>query len=439
MQFKKILPKSLFGRMFAIIFIPMLLVQCFTIFFFYERHWDSVTRQMASSLTGEIYYIVDTAGYDFDISSLDDLSIIAKTYFDFQILFLVDQKIDNNIENIPQNYTERAFNEALKQKINYPWMSNITTKEDTIHVDVELKKGILRIFANKKKIFSSTSWLFLGWTLGSSIVMLIIALMFLKGQIRPIRQLAYEARRIGQGKETTDWQLSGAREVRLAGRAFKALKHKINRQLSERTSMLAGVSHDLKTPLTRMKLQLAMMKKSKFKETFGQNISELENMIGEYLSYAKGEAQEKTTSQSIEVILKNIIKKYRNISSKKIYFYSSTKNLPKIHIKLQAIQRVFENIIKNSLDYSNQVKIRVKHRNEQIFIFFDDDGPGIEPEHRIEVLKPFFRLERSRNKSTGGTGLGLAIANDIILSHGGELSLEDSPLGGLRIRLKLPL
>ena len=203
--------------------------------------------------------------------------------------------------------------------------------------------------------------------------------------------------------------------------------------------MLAGVSHDLKTPLTRMKLQLAMMKKSKFKETFGQNISELENMIGEYLSYAKGEAQEKTTSQSIEVTLKNIIKKYRNISSKKIYFYSSTKNLPKIQIKLQAIQRVFENIIKNSLDYSNQVKIRVKHRNEQIFIFFDDDGPGIEPEHRIEVLKPFFRLERSRNKSTGGTGLGLAIANDIILSHGGELLLEDSPIGGLRIRLKLPL
>ena len=439
MQFKKLLPKSLFGRMFAIIFIPMLLVQCFTIFFFYERHWDSVTRQMASSLTGEIDYIVDTAGHDFDSSSLDELSIIAKTYFDFQILFLVGQKIDNNIENIPQNYTERAFNEALKQKINYPWMSNITTKEDTIHVDVELKKGILRIFANKKKIFSSTSWLFLGWTLGSSIVMLIIALMFLKGQIRPIRQLAYEARKIGQGKETTDWQLSGAREVRLAGRAFKALKHKINRQLSERTSMLAGVSHDLKTPLTRMKLQLAMMKKSKFKETFGQNISELENMIGEYLSYAKGEAQEKTTSQSIEVILKNIIKKYRNIYSKKIYFYSSAKNLPKIQIKLQAIQRVFENIIKNSLDYSNQVKIRIKHRNEQIFIFFDDDGPGIEPEHRIDVLKPFFRLERSRNKSTGGTGLGLAIANDIILSHGGELLLEDSPLGGLRIRLKLPL
>ena len=224
MQFKKILPKSLFGRMFAIIFIPMLLVQCFTIFFFYERHWDSVTRQMASSLTGEIYYIVDTAGYDFDISSLDELSIIAKTYFDFQILFFVGQRIDNNIKNIPQNYTERAFNEALKQKINYPWMSNITTKEDTIHVDVELKKGVLRIFANKKKIFSSTSWLFLGWTLGSSIVMLIIALMFLKGQIRPIRQLAYEARRIGQGKETTDWQLSGAREVRLAGRAFKGFK-----------------------------------------------------------------------------------------------------------------------------------------------------------------------------------------------------------------------
>ncbi len=440
MQLKKFLPKSLFGRMLIIILVPMFLVQCITVFIFYERHWDSVTRQMAFTLSGEIDFITNLAGEDFNRGNLKELQSKAKKYFDFNILYFEGKELKSSYKNKKaKNYTEKALNEALKSKINYLWLSNIERDKEYIFIDIQLPNGILRVFANRKKIFSTTSWTFLGWTMGSSIILFLIALLFLKGQVRPIRQLAFAARQLGLGRPTVDWQLSGAKEVRLAGRAFQAMKHRINRQLTERTSMLAGVSHDLKTPLTRMRLQLALMKKSKAREALDKDILELENMINAYLSFAKGEAKEKSNIIQIEDILKEIIKKYKNFSSKKIKFLSPGKNIPKITLRSQAIQRVFENIIKNALDYSNVLEIRTKFRNDHIFIFFDDDGPGIEPEQRPEVIKPFVRLESSRNRSTGGTGLGLAIANDIILSHGGELLLEKSPLGGLRIQIKIPI
>lgn len=440
MQLRDYMPKTLFGRMLAIILVPMIIVQIVTIFIFYERHWDSVTRHMASGLGSEIDYIVDQTGALPDTERLEQTKQLASRYFNFKIRFLPDailEPYNDNQRNVP--YSELAFANVLASRLAYPWTIDLETIPDFIQIQVQLGNGVMLITADRKRLISSTSWTFLGWTVGSSILLFCIALLFLKAQVKPIIQLANAARKLGLGRQTDDWHLHGAKEVRLAGRAFQSMRHRINRQLAERTAMLAGVSHDLRTPLTRMRLQLALMSSSQDTAALEQDIDELEQMIDGYLAFARGEGTEQTETASLGDILNSIFSASEKIDKGRLKLEIPETGLPDFPMRRRAMKRALENIIGNAVRYASYAEIRAKYRGDNIYIFIDDDGPGIAEEHRADAIRPFVRLEESRNKATGGTGLGLAIANDIILGHGGELSFDDAPLGGLRVTVTLPV
>ena len=425
--------------MLFIILVPVILVQLITVLIFYERHWDSVTRQMAGALAGEVALIVDRAGTNMTPTELPQLRDYAARYFAFSLQFRAGETVQEE-ERTASSYTDLVFSESLDKRITQSWSSDLTSDPELISIDVQLSNGVLRIYAGRKRIFSSTSWTFLAFTIGSSIVLFFISLLFLRGQVRPIRRLADAARQLGLGRSEVDYQLEGAKEVRLAGRAFQAMQHRIHRHLSERTTMLAGVSHDLRTPLTRMRLQTALLKDNPEISALEEDIDDMQRMVDGYLSFARGESGEAAIDTDIPELVANLVKRTNQSHPDRVVFIRSMERIPNFAVRRQAIQRAFDNIISNALRYADKSEIRMRIQSGDILtISFDDDGPGIPPDQREEAIRPFKRLEDSRNQETGGTGLGLAIASDIVLSHGGELRLEDSPMGGLRVLIKLPI
>ena len=439
MQLRNYLPKTLFGRMLSIIMVPMILVQLLTIFIFYERHWDTVTRHMASQLAADISLLTDRLGTAPDNATVDVIQATGWQYFTFPIQHYPDVEFVGENSAPPASYAEQMLRTELGKRVQQAWYLDIDSDPNLIYIDLELDQGILRIFASRKRIFSSTGWTFFGWTLGSSILLFAIALMFMRGQVQPILRLANAARALGLGRQAPDYRLEGAREVRLAGRAFQAMRHRIMRQLNERTEMLAGVSHDLRTPLTRIRLQLALMGETEDAQAIRADLAEMEDMIDAYLSFAAGEGEEPPEDTDVAKMLERLTTQARNAHAFDISFAMPQPALPIFPLRRKAMRRAFENLISNALAYSTQAEITARYRNDEVTIIVDDNGAGIPTERRDDAIRPFVRLETSRNRQTGGTGLGLSITSDIVLGHGGELTLDDSPLGGLRVIIKLPV
>lgn len=439
MQLRNYLPKTLFGRMLSIILVPMILVQVITVFIFYDRHWDTVTRHMASQLASDISLLADRLGNAPDDATIELIQDTGWQYFSFPIQFDKDVEWAGQNTSAPESYAEEMLRRELGRRLSQDWHVNLTSDPNLIYVDLRLDNGVIRIYASRKRIFSSTSWTFFGWTLGSSILLFAMALLFMRGQVQPILRLANAARALGLGRQAPDYRLEGAREVRLAGRAFQAMRHRIMRQLNERTEMLAGVSHDLRTPLTRIRLQLALMANNDDADAIRSDLAEMEEMIDAYLSFAAGEGEEPTEDTDVQAMLDRMITQTRNAHVYDIVFIPPNPALPVFPLRRKAIRRAFENLISNALAYATKVEVTASYRNDEISIIFDDNGAGIPAERRQDAIRPFVRLETSRNRQTGGTGLGLSITSDIVLGHGGELTLDDSPLGGLRVIIKLPV
>ena len=436
MRLRDITPKSLFGRMLAIILVPIILVQIISVSIFYERHWDWVSRHMSKNLAKDLGLLIDELGNEPSKDQRALSAIRARQYFDIIFYWLEGGILQPNQAIQPEF---KNFRNSLEARIKEPFYLSSLENSTQFYVDIQLGNGIVRMHIDNKRLFVPTGITFIMWSVGASVILFSIAIIFLRGQVRPILRLANAARQIGFGRDVENFNIEGATEVRIAGRAFQAMRHRINKQISERTSLLAGVSHDLKTPLTRMRLQLAVMEiQDETKVEFEQELKELEQMIDGYLEFATDDREEQMVDASLFKLLQQAVKS-SDPSGKKINILVPDYNIPIFPIQVQSIRRALINLLTNAIRYAGKATAQIQIFDDHSEIIIDDNGPGIPRDKRDEVILPFTRLENSRNSKTGGTGLGLSIAKNSALNHGGELILEDSPLGGLRVRLLLPL
>ena len=428
---KKYLPQTLLGRSILILVVPLIILQLIITVIFYNRHWDTITRHRSIDFVKDITLVVESFEKNKSIENREWTLNSVSEKLQLKTVYEKNKKL--NLDN----YTHKGnrLEEYLSNKfipLNKKFTLNINDKKKLITVFVEVDDGILEFKANKKRIFSSTTYIFILWMISASIILFIVALLFLKNQIKPIRKLAIAVDRFGKGKDIENFKPSGAKEVRRVSNAFKIMKNRIENSITQRNKMFSSISHDIRTILTRMKLNLELHKLNK--SGLKKDLVEMEEMVEEYLKYAKGEKKEKIQKVNIVDVINSIKKRY---SKKNIYL----NNLKKINISIRvnSIKRCINNLLSNSIKFSEKIEISCIKKKKFVEIIIDDDGPGIPKNKRKKVMEPFYRVEGSRNRDTGGVGLGITIAVDIINSHGGNLFLNESPMGGLRAKIELPI
>jgi two-component system osmolarity sensor histidine kinase EnvZ len=323
----------------------------------------------------------------------------------------------------------------LQEAVGRPFVINSVKIDRHVAIDVQLSDGVLHVVTARKRLFSTTTYIFVLWMVGSSLVLFSVATIFMRNQVKPIRRLAEAADDFGKGRDALKFKPEGASEVRQATAAFIAMRDRIQRHITQRTEMLAGVSHDLRTPLTRMKLQLEMAPYSYALSDLNDDVFEMENMLEGYLAFARGEGGEDPALTNLGDLLNVVVSQARRKGGVIDLHVESEINVP---VRPKVFKRCLTNLIDNAMRYAEHVSLRVGKREDFVDIIIDDDGPGIPKESREDVFKPFFRIEESRNLKTGGVGLGMSIARDVVRGHGGNIELDTSPVGGLRARIRLP-
>ena len=430
--FKNILPKGLFYRSLIIVAAPVIILQLIVSIVFFDSIWIKANKGMTRSLVGEIKTLRDVYNTE-DVEQINYLTDIYKKNFDFVINLI---KEDFPIENFERRFSpmDRSLRRELKSTFgngNY-WFSTVNYL-DVVEVRIKSENKNLQFFFPKERIATSSVRLFVLWVTLPSIILVLIAILFLKNQTRPITNLAKAAQRFGKGDYINEFRPSGAREIRNAAYEFDRMAKRINRHLNQRSEMLSGISHDLRTPLTRLKLQLAMIKDKEISISMSKDIDEMENMLNDYLQFAKTQTKESTEKISLKNIFQIIENKIQNLN-----FKLNVENEITIYGRKNSLERCFSNIINNGLVYGKKIKVTVLKSTNRAIILFDDDGPGIPVEHHRNVFKPFFRLDKSRSLNKSGVGLGLAIVEDIVHSHGGNIQLSKSDMGGLQVKISLP-
>lgn len=432
---KRFLPRSLFGRSLMIIVTPMILVQVISTYVFYDRHWDLITRRLSGAVAGELAFVVELLAEEPSIEGDEPIFDMSRRHFWAELTYRPGDILPNETL-VPSGLLEEKLTRELNQRLSFPHRLDARTIERHVKISVQLPNGVLDFVTTRDRLFSSTTYVFLMWMVGSSLILFAVAVVFMRNQIRPIRRLAAAADSFGKGSDAPGFKPEGAAEVRLAASAFIRMRDRIQRQISQRTEMLAGVSHDLRTPLTRMRLQLAMMAGGEDAEALRQDIAEMEQMLEGYLAFARGEGTEQAQPIDLARLLREVTNDARH-SGRRIVLRAEEPLT--VTLRPNAFKRALTNLVQNACRYGKSVEVAARLTQGQLEVTIDDDGPGIPPEKRADVFKPFFRLEASRNPMTGGVGLGLTIARDIVLGHGGELVLGDAPQGGLRATVLIPV
>jgi two-component system osmolarity sensor histidine kinase EnvZ len=436
---KRYLPRSLLGRSLLILTLPVILILVISTYIFFERHWERMTGRLASAVAGEVAFLAEQISGDDSEAKVEDLTRDTSRYLQLSIKYVPGGKIRPD----PISYIGRGdiiksmLASELRGRLDYPYRILVDTEEKWIQVQVQMNGGVLIVTSPERRLFSSSGYVFLLWMIGISTFLMVVAILFMRNQIRPIKRLAIAADRLGKGRDVPFFKLEGAREVRQAARAFLGMRERIDRQIQQRTTMLAGVSHDLRTPLTRMKLQAEMLGDTEDAKALKSDISDMERMIDGYLQFARGEGDEAMERVNIMEILHRLESNYTR-NGMNISVESKSDNYM-IHLRPVAFERCINNILSNAQKHATMVKVTVKQEDENIVILIDDDGLGIDEDLHEDVFKPFFREDTSRNTKTGGVGLGLPIAKDIVLAHGGDIDLTRSPQKGLRVIIRLPL
>jgi two-component system osmolarity sensor histidine kinase EnvZ len=432
---KRFLPRGLLGRSLLIIIVPLVVLQVVSGIIFYDRHWANVSRHRANALSGDVAMLVHLLRDIEPGTQLNSVLGIAHSTLDLIVRFERGEILPNEIFE-PKGTLQRTLARSLKQIVQRPFVIDSTREAQRVLIAVQLPEGVLHVSVGAKRLISSTTKIFILWMVGTSLVMFGVATIFMRNQVSPLRLLASAAENFGKGRDTPNFSPSGATEVRQAAAAFMSMRDRIQRQIQQRTEMLAGVSHDLRTPLTRMKLQLAMLGGDTEIKELNSDVAAMESMIEGYLNFARGEGSEAPTPTDAQKLLEEVVHEARRNGIQISFDMAEPVEIPLVR---NAFKRCLTNLIDNAARHGDNVAVSGQ-RNGNILVFMiDDDGPGIAEDMREEVFRPFFRLDHSRNVATGGTGLGLSIARDIVRSHGGDIELGDSPLGGLRATIRIPI
>lgn len=434
---KRLMPRSFFKRALIILLAPMVLAQLVAAYIFFERHLENLSARLAYGVAGDIGLVMAVIErFDSMPERRDEAIAVIQRYTDLRVRIEPQQPLPDH--NDTSGVINRALDHNLSLRFNRGNYIIIDREPERLR-EVRIVNGedLVHIEIPQRRLHSPTAEVFLFWMVGSAAFFLGIAVLFLRNQIRPITRLARAAEEFGKGQEVIGFKPEGASELRQAAEAFMLMRDRIKRQISQRTEMLAGVSHDLRTPLTRMKLQLALMKEQHGFDELRMDIDEMERMVEGYLAFARGEAGEASSRISLDDLLQQIVADAKRTDDSREISYAGI--ACELTARPQALRRCFTNLVSNALRYAHKVAISAELTERAIFIHIDDDGPGIPEDKREDVLRPFVRLDDSRNPDTGGVGLGLTIARDIARSHGGDLSLRNSPMGGLRATVRLPV
>jgi two-component system osmolarity sensor histidine kinase EnvZ len=433
---KRVLPKSLFGRSLMIIITPLVLLQVVSAWVFFDRHWDTITRRLASSIAGDIAWVLEEMNAGLGAKERAALFTRTRRHKGLQIFLRPNQILPNQKADYA-GIIDSTMAHALRERVQRPFMLDTSSFKTRVTIDIQMPTGVLSVMVPGKRLFSSTTYILILWMVGTSLVLFAVASIFMRNQIRPIRRLAEAADAFGKGGEMSqDFPIQGATEVRIAATAFNRMRERIKRQIRQRTDMLSGVSHDLRTPMTRMKLQLAMIPNSPEIYDLKSDLAEMEQMIEGYLTFARGDGDEKSVTTDLSDIIAESVATWRRNGTSLDLHVEDEISLP---LKQKAFRRCIDNLIANASKYGDHIWVRAGRRENYIEITVDDDGPGIPKSERRNVFRPFYRIDESRNWETGGTGLGLAIARDIARAHGGDINLDTSPQDGLRARIRLPI
>ena len=428
---KKNLPKRLFYRSLIIVATPIILLQIIITVVFFDSLWIKANKGMTRSLVGQVEILLDVHK-----NNNEDREMIVNLYnknFDFVISFKEEESLPKIKTERWYSPMDRSLRRELKSTFGRSYWFDTTSYKEIVDLRIKYGSGIIQIFFPKHKIAPSSARIFALWITLPGMLLIMIAIIFLKNQTRPIVNLAKAAQMFGKGDYVKEFRPSGAKEIRQAAYEFNKMRKRISIHLNQRSEMLSGISHDLRTPLTRLKLQLALIKQQDLAKKMTEDIEEMERMLNEYLEFASHQKNEETETSDLNLIIKNIIKKYSN---EKIEF--QLEEISEIYVRPNAIKRCLMNLIDNGLAYGKNVKIFTKKTINNIIILIDDDGPGIPESEYKNVMKPFYRIDKSRGQNKSGVGLGLSIANDIIGAHGGNIALEKSPMNGLRVKVSLP-
>ncbi len=430
------MPKRLYARSLIIVIAPMILLQSVIAFMFMERHWQTVTLRLSEAVTRDIAAIIDMIEtYPHD-QAYSNVVRIAQDRLALKVDILPPDPLPPPGAKPFFSILDQILSAEITRQINRPFWIDTVGNSNIVEIRIQLDDKVLRVFARRSQAYASSTHIFLLWMVGTSLVLLTIAILFLRNQIRPIMKLAEAAESFGKGRQMPlDFSPRGAEEVRRAGFAFIQMRERIERQIEQRTAMLTGVSHDLRTILTRFKLQLALAGRSANTAALNQDVDDMQSMLEGYLAFARGEVSEDTGRFDLHAFFDKLGEEAR-LRERKLS--ASIIGRPEVKVRPNAFARLLSNIAGNAFRYAMSVSIRAVHTRGWLTVTVDDDGHGIPPDMREEVFKPFFRLDEARNLDSSGTGLGLAIARDIARSHGGDIMLVDSPMGGLRAVIRIP-
>ena len=434
--FKGIMPKGLFARALLIIIAPMVLLQSVVAYMFMERHYNLVTQRLSAGVVQDIATLIEIYHVFPQDPNHTQLRRIAQEKLGLVADFLPVSDLPPPGPKPFFSLVDQALSEEVRSRIGRPFWVDTVGRSALLEIRIRLDDAVMRVFAPRGAAYVSNSHIFLGWMVGTSLVLITVAVLFLRNQIRPILNLADAAESFGKGREVPDFRPRGAREVRRAAQAFIEMKRRIERAMEQRTTMLAGVSHDLRTVLTRFKLELAMLADSPEHEAMRKDVDEMSRTLEAYLSFARGDTGEQSEPTDMAAFLQELkTDTERDGHRSSVSFHGH----PIVTVRPASFKRCLANLVSNAARHAPSIAI-TGHRNHRwLTVTVDDDGPGIATHLREEVFKPFLRLDDARNQDEGGTGLGLAIARDIARSHGGDIALSDSPMGGLRATVRVPV